>query len=378
MPEPTITLAAIQPHVTVLERAIHRQGANSGRCKMWSGAMVAGMLLFAGGKAQMAALPWAAGVVVLLALADAGQVALARIFTEAYNRFMAKVPLNGGNALKAEEWLVLPAPTLSLREAGQVLGALGSFSVWPFYGALLALVVAFHVQTSPPSPGASHAKSAGCSAGGGCGTTGGCGSGGCGASSGKGCGCRKAGGGDTGMGRVGETARLVPSQAAGGNVQSAKGTVQTLRPNGQFPKPAPQPGNGVMQLPNRPMQFPNQPVQPGATAPQPRPAQPYPTIQAPPIQGSPGQPAFPQQPAPPVQPASPQQPGGIVVPAVPAVLGVKVPPGPPVRVPQEALPPQGPAPQIPNAGAPPAPQPPAPPAKLPDAPSPEGKPAGQP
>ncbi len=156
MPDPNVTTAAIETHAAALHGAIGRHAANASRCKVWSGAIVTGLVLLAAGKAQMGALPWAAGVVVLLALAEAGQVALARFFTEAYNRFMAKVPLNGGNLPKAEEWLVLPAPVLGWRQAGLVLRALGSFSVWPFYAALLALLVTFHVQTSPSAAEKSH------------------------------------------------------------------------------------------------------------------------------------------------------------------------------------------------------------------------------
>ncbi len=251
--------------------------------------MVAGMLLFASSRAQMAGLPWAAGVAVLLALADAGQVALARSFTGAYNRFMAKVPLNGGNAPKAEEWLVLPAPTLGLRDAGQVLGALGSFSVWPFYGALLALVVAFHVQMAGSGGCCGEGKSArlltssatnmssaahGCSAGGGCGTTGGCGSGGCGASSGKGCGCGSAGA-DAAKTKSAQPV-VRPAQSYPALSPQFTTPTQSTRP---LPTP-PQPVNGVIQLPNRgtkvparPGQFPPQPgaapVQPGTPVPPP-------------------------------------------------------------------------------------------------------------
>lgn len=119
---------------------------------MWSAGIVAGLIVFSTGRAQMAALPWAGSVVGLLALADACQLALARIFTDAYNRFMQKLPLNGGNAMKAEDVFQLPPPELGWREAGLVLRALGSFSVWPFYGALLAVVVAFHFQNPPPGP----------------------------------------------------------------------------------------------------------------------------------------------------------------------------------------------------------------------------------
>ena len=107
----------------------------------------------------MAALPWAAATVVLLALADAGQAALARVFTDAYNRFMQKLPLHGGNAMKpstgaqaggAEDTFQLPPLGLGWRQAGLVWRALGSFSVWPFYGALLVLLGAVHWQMAVP------------------------------------------------------------------------------------------------------------------------------------------------------------------------------------------------------------------------------------
>ena len=146
MPDPNVTITAIETYANALQGAIRRSAANAGRCKVWSLAILAGVMVFAAGKPQMAALPWVAGVVVLLALADACQAVMARICTDAYNAFMRKLPLNGGNAMKAEECFVLPAPDLGWRQAGRVLGALGSFSVFPFYGALLALIMAFHVQ----------------------------------------------------------------------------------------------------------------------------------------------------------------------------------------------------------------------------------------
>jgi hypothetical protein len=148
MPDPNITLTAIQSHTTALGGAIRRHEANAARCKVWSVGVVAGVMVFAAGRTQMAVLPWVAGVLVLLAVADACQGVMVRICTDAYNGFMRKLPLNGGNAMKAQESFVLPATEPGWRQAGQVLGALGSLSVLPFYGALLALVIAFHVQSA--------------------------------------------------------------------------------------------------------------------------------------------------------------------------------------------------------------------------------------
>ena len=300
MPDPNIAPAAIQSHTKALESALKRHVTNAGRCKVWSGAIVAGMLLLAAGKAQMAALPWAAGVVVLLALADAGQVAMARVFTVAYNRFMQKLPLNGGNAMKAEEFM-LPAPVLGWRETGQVVGALGSFSVWPFYGALLALVAVFYVQSSQTEKG---------------------------------------------------SARLLPSSAtnpaksASGNTKASVpvsvGPPASSRPsqplptgNAQLPAPLPR-RNVIPQLPNRPTQFPNPAVRPVTGTPQPGQSPPYSPI-----------PASPAQPG--VQPV-PTVPTGPPAPTVPTV------PGAPARVPQNTSPGQTqpigvtPAPQTPASG----------------------------
>ena len=147
MPDLNLTLAAINSSAVALERAITRHAANGVRCKQWSAGLVALFVFLTAGRPVQAALLWVMAPVALLAVADACEVALVRRFTDAYNRFMQKLPLNGGNAMKAEEFS-LPDPVPGWRQAGQVLGALGSFSVWPFYGALLALLVAFHMQAS--------------------------------------------------------------------------------------------------------------------------------------------------------------------------------------------------------------------------------------
>ena len=124
MPDPNITLTAIETHSAALEGAMKRHSANAGRCKVWSLAIIAGVMVFAGGKAQRGALPWVAGMVVLLALADACAVVMARACTDAYHAFMRKLPLNGGNAMKAEECFILPAPEPTWRQAGEVFAAM--------------------------------------------------------------------------------------------------------------------------------------------------------------------------------------------------------------------------------------------------------------
>ncbi len=269
--------------------------------------MVAGMLWFAASRGQVAVLPWAAGVVVLLALVDAGEVALARVGTDAYHRFMRKLPLNGGNGVKAEEFL-LPAPQLGWCDAGHLLRALASLSVWPFYGALLAFVIAFHVQTSPPRPAGVAAKAGGCcspstatvaavkstapakaggccspaspAAGGGCGKAGGCGSGGCGASAGKACGCSS-----------GTATRAATPANARAGLPGGTGTQTVYR--------VAQPANGVTPVPNRAGQLPNPSAQPAGTASQPGSIPPIPPLNPAPVQPAVVAPLPPSVPIPP-------------------------------------------------------------------------------
>ena len=345
MPDSHLISTVTQAHSSNLSKRISRHIQNAAQIKSLSTAIVGVLLFLPAGKLSHLGLVGSA--MLLLGLADAVQLTMARAFTDAYNRFMRKLPLNGGNAMKAEEF-VLPAPELGSQHAGQVLGALASFSVWPFYGALLALLVAFHVQNSGEmrnavrgmrngmTPAVS-AKSAGCSAGGGCGTSGGCGSGGCGASAGKACGC----------GSGASTKAVAPVVA---NAKAAQPGNTASQPTN---KPL-QPGAGMLHLPNRASQLPNQALAPAAA--QPRQTLPYT----------------------PFKPAT-QQPG---------VRYPSAPPAPPAPFPQNGVPPQNGAPQIPKAGGTPALQPPqapgadgssaahsaAPPAKAPDAPMPEGKP----
>ena len=83
MTDPSISTTAIKVHAAALENAISRHAVNTVRCKVWSAEIVAGLIVIAMGRAQMAALPWAGSVVVVM---DASQLALARICTDAYNR----------------------------------------------------------------------------------------------------------------------------------------------------------------------------------------------------------------------------------------------------------------------------------------------------
>ena len=52
MPDPNVTLTAIETHAAALEGASKRHAANAGRCKVWSGAIFAGVMVFAAMKPE--------------------------------------------------------------------------------------------------------------------------------------------------------------------------------------------------------------------------------------------------------------------------------------------------------------------------------------
>ena len=365
MPDPILTTAFVESHSNLLGSSVEHRLRDSRRCKVWGGLVAAGVIVAAGWKSQPGMLPWAAGAIVLFAFADAACVAFARRAAGAYGRFMARVPLNGGNLPKAEEWFVPPETDLRMRDAGAVLGALGSFSVWPFYAALLVLVVGFHVQMSGNGFGGKSARllpseaTKGCSAGGGCGTSGGCGSGGCGASAGKGCGC--------GSGAEAKPVKTATARAVAQPVQSIP-SMKSMQPvqspqsapsapgkpagaSGTMPAPPLQQTQGTQQpqaLPplGRPLPQGQRTLLPagGAARPFNPPGQPPGTPAIPGVQRvqvaplRPGQRPVPAPPAAPTQPPAPVESAPSVPPAAPATPAAPIAPA-----------------TLPNADAPPRP-----------------------
>ncbi len=151
MPDPNVTVTAIQIHSVALNRVAGQHIANGFRCKAGALVGVLGILFLGSAKAQLAVLPWVGGVLLVLAMGDACHVALGRRARAACDAFMRKLPLNGGNVPKAEDWLMLPEEERGWKQVGPAMRAMLSLSVWPFYGALLALLAGFYLQESQAS-----------------------------------------------------------------------------------------------------------------------------------------------------------------------------------------------------------------------------------
>lgn len=128
------TSQAVQAHLSIMQGLIQRMASNSASSKGWCITLVAALLVVVAdkGKPQLA---WIALIPTLLFLAlDAYYLALEKAFRRSYNSFIEK--LHGGKLSPSDLYVVEPEGGL----LGLAFRALGSFSVWPFYGTLLLMI----------------------------------------------------------------------------------------------------------------------------------------------------------------------------------------------------------------------------------------------
>lgn len=126
---------AVQAHVEIMQAIIERMASNSASCKAWCIALVSAALVIVGDKGR----PWLALIAfiptALFLVLDAYYLALERDFRRAYNRFVDKLYKN--------EISLCDIYFVSLQQTTwkEVLKAVGSFSVWPFYGMLGLMII---------------------------------------------------------------------------------------------------------------------------------------------------------------------------------------------------------------------------------------------
>lgn len=130
---------AVQSHLTILQSVIQRMANNSASSKAWCITLVSAILVIVAdkGKPQYA---WIAVIPTLLFLIlDAYYLGLELGFRNAYNAFIKKLH---SEALSANDLFVVVPQGNQL-----TLFALSlfSFSVWPFYLTLLAMIYAAKV-----------------------------------------------------------------------------------------------------------------------------------------------------------------------------------------------------------------------------------------
>lgn len=129
---------AVQSYLTILQSVIARMAANSASAKTWCVALVSAIVIVVADEGEPRFVWLALLPVLLLGLLDAYYLGLERLFRDRYNEFIAK--LHGDRATVEDVFIVSPGTGLK-GTAKSALQAVGSVSVWPFYGALAGTLV---------------------------------------------------------------------------------------------------------------------------------------------------------------------------------------------------------------------------------------------
>lgn len=127
--------AAVQAHLQIIQSVIQRMATNSTSCKAWCIALVSAILVVIADKgnadyAFIAVIP----TVLFLAL-DAYYLGLERCLRCSYNAFIDKV--HSATVESCDLYAVTPKGSIWRSS----LVALRSFSIWPFYLTLAALII---------------------------------------------------------------------------------------------------------------------------------------------------------------------------------------------------------------------------------------------
>jgi hypothetical protein len=110
---------------------------NSSSCKAWCVGLVSAIAVVVAEASRVGLLVVAAIPIVLFGLLDAYYLGLERRFRGSYERFVRK--LHSGTAQVDDAFVIAPKQPLSAT-AQEALGALTSFSIWPFYIGLALLL----------------------------------------------------------------------------------------------------------------------------------------------------------------------------------------------------------------------------------------------
>lgn len=125
---------AVKAHLDIMQGVIQRMAANSSACKTWCISLVSAILVVAADKAKPQ-LVWIALLpTVMFFCLDTYYLAFEKGLRDSYKEFVLKV--HGETVSDKDLFLVAPAGNLTDHQ----WKAMGSMSVWGFYGLLAVLI----------------------------------------------------------------------------------------------------------------------------------------------------------------------------------------------------------------------------------------------
>lgn len=125
---------AVRAHLGIAQAVIQRMATNSASCKAWCITLVAAILVIVADKDKPSYALIAAILTLLVLVLDAHYLAGERCFRASYNDFIDKV--HSGKVVASDRYAVVPKGSV----AEAVFQSLGSFSIWPFYLTLGAMM----------------------------------------------------------------------------------------------------------------------------------------------------------------------------------------------------------------------------------------------
>ncbi len=129
---------SVQTHIQTLQGIISRLANNSAQCKTWCVTLVSALLVLAIDKGETTAIGIAVIPCVLLCFLDTYYLSLERDFRNVFKDFVDKL----GMGELTDEAVFKIAPDRGFKHRCNALGnSVASLSIWPFYGALLAVVI---------------------------------------------------------------------------------------------------------------------------------------------------------------------------------------------------------------------------------------------
>ena len=126
---------AVQKHLEIMQGVIQRMAENSRSCKVWCVTLVSAVLVLVARteKPEYALISLIPAILFLIL--DTYYLALESAFRESYNVFVRKLR---EDRLTSTDLYAVDQPCSIV---GQFMTSLGSFSTWPFYSALIVMIL---------------------------------------------------------------------------------------------------------------------------------------------------------------------------------------------------------------------------------------------
>jgi hypothetical protein len=141
---------AVKTYLPLIQGVISRMAANSANCKTWCVTIVAALFALAIDKGKPDSILIGLLPLGLFCWLDAYYLSLEWDFRQLHKGFVQK--LRGGTAVENDLYVLNPADKSFGQRVVAVFKQFASFSVWPFYGMLLATLLITYFLIKPAGP----------------------------------------------------------------------------------------------------------------------------------------------------------------------------------------------------------------------------------